>query len=94
MLPEADQQVRGEADALPADEQDQVVVGQDQQQHGGDEQVEEAEEAAPPLVVGHVADGVDVDQAAYSGDQQDEDDGQLVDQQSGVDLPLTDVIQS
>ena len=40
----------------------EVVVGQDQQQHRGDEQVEEGEEAAPPLVVRHVADGVDVDQ--------------------------------
>ena len=88
VLPEADQQVRGQADALPADEQHQVVVGQDQQQHGGDEQVEEGEEPAPPLVVGHVADRVDVDQAAHAGDQQHEDDGQLVDQQPDVDVPL------
>ena len=87
VLPEADQQVRGQAHALPADEQHQVVVGEDQQQHRRDEQVEEPEEAAPPLVVGHVADRVDVDQAADAGDQQHEHDRQLVDQQADVDVP-------
>ena len=87
VLPEADQQVRGQAHTLPADEEHQVVVGQHQQQHRGDEEVEEGEEAAPALVMGHVADGVDVDQAADAGDQQHEDDRELVDQQPDVDLP-------
>ena len=47
VLPEPDQQVRREADALPARVQHQVVVGQHQQQHRGDEQVQVAEEPAP-----------------------------------------------
>ena len=92
VLPEADQQVRGQADALPADEQHQVVVGEHQQQHRGDEQVEEPEEAAPPLVVGHVADRVDVDQAADAGDQQHEQDRQLVDQQPDARCPSRPVV--
>jgi hypothetical protein len=40
--------------------------------------------------MGHVADGVDVDQAADPGDQQHEDDGQLVDEQTGADVPGAD----
>ena len=87
VLPEADQQVGREAHALPADEQHEVVVGQHQQQHRGDEEVEVAEEPAPALVVGHVADGVDVDQPADAGDQQHEDDRELVDQQPDADAP-------
>ena len=88
VLPEADQQVRREAHALPANEEHQVVVGQDEQQHRGDEQVEESEEAAPPIVVRHVADGIHVDQAADAGDQQHEDDRELVDEQADVDLAI------
>ena len=37
--------------------------------------------------MGHVADGVDVDQPADTGDQQDGEDRKLVDEQSDVDLP-------
>ena len=69
VLPEADQQVRRKANALPANEEHQVVVSQDEQQHRGDEKVEESKEAAPAVVVGHVADGIDMDQAADAGDQ-------------------------
>ncbi len=87
VLPETDQQVRGQADTLPADEQHQIVVGEHQQQHRRHEQVQEGEEPAPTLVVRHVADGVDVDQTADAGDQQDEHDRQLVDQQADVDVP-------
>ena len=43
--PEADQQVRGEADALPADEHEQEVVGQHQHQHEEHEEVQVGEEA-------------------------------------------------
>ena len=87
VLPEADQQVRRQADALPADEEHQVVVGQDEQQHRGDEQVEESEEAAPSIIMRHVADGVHVDQTADAGDQQHENDGELVDEQPDIDVP-------
>ena len=80
-LPEPDQQVGRQADALPADVQDQVVVGQHQQQHRGDEQVHVAEEPPPAGVVRHVADRVDVDERANAGDQQHERYRQRVEQQ-------------
>ena len=48
---EADEQVGGEADALPADEHQQVVVGQHQHQHEEHEQVQVGEEAPVAVVV-------------------------------------------
>ena len=86
VLPEADQQVRRQADALPAEEQAEVVLGQHQHQHRGDEQVEVAEEPAPAGVVRHVADGVDVDQRADAGDQQQEQRRQRVVEQVHADV--------
>ena len=77
-LPEADQQVGRQADALPPGVQQQVVVGQHEQQHRREEQVHVAEEPAPLRVAGHVADREDEDQRADPGDQQDEADRQLV----------------
>ena len=85
VLPEADEQVRRQADALPAQEQAHEVGRQDQREHRGDEQVEVAEEAAATRVVLHVADGVDVDQRADAGDQEQEQRGQLVVEQVHAD---------
>ena len=91
VVPERDQQVRRQTDALPAEVEHHVVVAEHQQQHRGDEQVEVPEELAAPRVVLHVADRVQVDQRADAGDQQHEDAGQRVEQQSEVDLQLADV---
>ena len=65
---EADEQVRGETDALPADEHQQEVLGEHQRQHEEHEEVEVGEEAPVALFVRHVADGVDVDEEADAGD--------------------------
>src|SRR5690606_23479938 len=62
--PERDEQVRAEADALPADEGDEEVAAQDEQQHREDEQVEVDEELGEVGVPVHVADRVQVDQRA------------------------------
>ena len=78
VLPEADEQVGREADALPAEEQPEVVLRHDQHEHRGHEQVEVAEEPHPARVVLHVADRVDVDQRADAGDQQQEQRRQRV----------------
>jgi hypothetical protein len=62
LVPEADQQVRGEADEAPADEQHQQVAALDEQQHREDED-RHVGEVAPLLVVAvHVADRVRDDQ--------------------------------
>ena len=89
VLPEADQQVRREADALPAEEQGEVVLGHDQQEHRGHEQVEVAEEPDPARVVLHVADRVDVDQRADTGDEQQEQGGERVVEQVHPDVQVT-----
>ncbi len=77
--PEGDQQVRAEADALPAEEQQQVAVGQDEHEHREHEQVEVGEEAVVALVAVHVADGVVVHHAADDADHQQHDPGERVD---------------
>ena len=51
LVPEADQQVGGEAHAFPAEEQLQEVVGRHQRQHGEGEQRQIGEEARPVRVV-------------------------------------------
>ena len=71
--PEADQQVRAEADAFPADEHHQEVRAEHEHEHERGEQVqirEVARELAVGLVV-HVGGRVDVDQRADAGDDQD-----------------------
>ena len=88
--PEADQQVRGEADAFPADEEDQQRAAQHEQQHEEQEQVQVGEEAAEALVVRHVADRVDVDHRADAGDDQHHDRGQAVEVEGDVEAAAAD----
>ena len=77
----ADQQVGGESNALPADEHEQKVLRQHQGQHEKHEQVEVGEVAPVSLFVRHVADGVDMDQKADAGDDQQHDQRQGVEQE-------------
>ncbi len=90
VVPEGDQQVRRQTDALPAEVEHHVVVAEHQQQHRRDEQVEVAEEPPAARVVRHVPDRVEVDQEAHPGDQQHEDRGQRVEEQPEVDLEVAD----
>ena len=60
LVPEADQQVAGEADALPAEEHLDEVVGRHQHQHGEGEERQIGEEARPVRILVHVADRVEV----------------------------------
>ena len=66
---EADQQVRAESHAFPADEHQDIVVREDQRQHGEHEQVQVPEEAVVTAFVGHVSSGIDMDEQADSGDE-------------------------
>ena len=70
---EADEQVGRETDALPADKHEQEVAGEDQDGHEKEEEIEVAEVARVAGVVAHVADGVDVDEEADAGDDEQHD---------------------
>ena len=63
VIPEADQQIAREADALPAEEQLHQVVGRHQHQHGEGEQRQIGEEARPVRILVHVADRIEVHEA-------------------------------
>ena len=77
-VPEADEEVGGEADDLPAHEEQKQAVGDDHAEHGAGEEREKAEEAGEVLVVGHVADAVDEDQQADEGDHDQHHCGQRI----------------
>ena len=87
---EADEQVGGETDALPADEQQQEAGGEHQHQHEEHEEVEVGEEAPVALFVRHVADGVEVDEEADAGDDAEHDEGEVVDGEGEVDVEAGD----
>ncbi len=57
-------------DVGPADEQEEEVIRRDQQRHREDEEIEEGEEAPVAGVIFHVADGIDVDEEADAGHDQ------------------------
>ncbi len=68
VIPEADQQIRGQPDQFPAHEEQQQAVRDHHAEHRAREQRQEAEEAREVLVVRHVADAVDEDQRADKRD--------------------------
>ena len=55
LVPETDQQIGREADALPAEEHLQQVVGRHQRQHREREERQVGEKARPVLVLGHMS---------------------------------------
>ena len=83
--PEADQQVRREAHAFPADEQHEQRAAEHQQQHEEQEQVEVREVARVALVLLHVAGRVDVDQRAHAGHDQRHHRGEAVEVERDVE---------
>ena len=85
LIPEADEQIRGEADDLPAHEEQQQAVGDDDAEHGSGKEREEAEEAGEVFVVGHVADGVDEDEQADEGDHHEHDGGERIEHPAEID---------
>ena len=84
-VPEADQQVRAQADALPAQVQEQVVVREDEHEHERDEQVQVGEERADARIVLHVADGVHVDQRPDARHDEHHRDRQRIHEERDVD---------
>ena len=86
---EGDEEVGAEPHEFPPGVHHQEVAGEDQEEHREDEQVEVGEEPALVLVVGHVADGVPVDEHPDAGDDQDHHHGQGIDAEvdGGPEVP-------
>ena len=82
----ANQEVRGQTHAFPADIEQDVTVGEDQQQHGRDEEVEVPKETTTSIIALHVTHGVDVNQQTNAGDQEDEGHRELVQLQCDIHL--------
>ncbi len=80
LVPEGDQQVGAEADALPANEHEDEIIRQHQGEHGEHEEVHIGKEAPVALILVHIADAVDVDQGADEGDHQGHGAGEGVEQ--------------
>ena len=74
----ADEQIAGEADAFPSDEEENVIGGEDEDEHEEHEEVEVGKEAVVAAFVRHVAGGIDVNEEADAGDDENHDHGQLV----------------
>jgi hypothetical protein len=70
LVPEADEQVAAEADALPAEEHHDEVVPEDEEQHREDEQVQVREEAPEGRLRLHVRRRVDVDERTDARDDE------------------------
>src|ERR1700690_2850194 len=75
---EANQQIRGEADALPAYKHEQKILRQHQRQHEEHEEIEIGKERPVALLVRHITDRVDVDEEADAGDDQQHDQRELI----------------
>ena len=91
VLVPADQQVGGQADALPAEVEHHEVVAQHQQQHRGDEQVELGEEPPPAAGRGSCSRPSRCGSAPPTpGDEQHERQRQRIEPQAEVDVQARD----
>ena len=86
VVPEADQQIRHQADTFPAEEQLNEVVGGDQRQHEKGEEAQIGHEPRDRLVLGHVADGIDMDHRRDDGHDEDHHPAQGVEPERPVDI--------
>ncbi len=60
------------------------AVGKHQREHGEHEEIHVAEEAVVAAIVRHIADGVDVNQEADAGDDEDHDAGKRIEKESPI----------
>ena len=90
LVPEADEQIAAETNALPAEEHHHEVVAQNQQQHRENEEVEIAEEAPIRGLLLHVRGGVDVDQRSDAGDDQGHQSAERIHRKRKVEVNRAD----
>ena len=91
LIPKPDQQIRAQADALPAKVEEEQVVGEDEGEHRADEQVHIREEAGVAVLVGHRLGGVEMDQEADEGDDEGHYERQGVEVEARGDVQPADV---
>ena len=91
LVPEPDEQVGAEPHPLPAHEEEREAAAEHQQQHEEGEEVQVREEADAVVVVGHVAQRVDVDERADAGDDQHHHARERVDEQAEGDAEAADL---
>jgi hypothetical protein len=75
---EANQQIRSEAHALPTHEHEQKIFREHQCEHEEHEEVEIGEETPVAFFMRHVAHGIDMDEEANAGDDQEHHERELV----------------
>ncbi len=93
-VPEADEEVGTEADAFPEEKHFDEVGGNDNAGHREHEDGEPAEETATGGILGHVADGEDMNEEADAGDDEKHALGQRVEDHADFDGEAGDVAGS
>ena len=88
--PESDQQIGAQPHALPANEQQDEVVGQNENEHRRAEQIQVCKETRVSIVSVHVADGVDVDERPHPRHDEHHHDAQRIEKKLGVRLEVAD----
>ncbi len=91
LVPEADQQVRRQAHALPTEVQEHQVVAEHQEQHRSDEQVHVRQEAIVRIVAAHVPGREQVDERADAGDHAGHRQRQPIEPQRQPDVEIAHV---
>src|ERR1035437_4923270 len=84
MKVKANQQIRAQAHAFPSHKQKHVVIRQDERKHREHEQVQVSKEAVVTAFVRHVSDGVNVDQHAHAGYEEEPNAREGIEQEPGV----------
>ena len=88
--PEPDEQVAGHADEFPEDEKLDEIVRQHDAEHREREQAQAGEEAREPAVFAHVAEGINVDRAADTGDDEHHHQAQGIELQPEIHVQIAD----
>jgi hypothetical protein len=83
--PEADEQVGGETNQLPANKQQQEAVGDQEAEHGGGKEAEKAEEPRKMRILFHVTETEDEDQQAGQRDHHQHECRQRIEQPAQAD---------
>src|SRR5579864_4970664 len=83
-----DQQVRAEADALPAHEHQRVVVRENEGEHREHKEVEITEEPVIAALMGHVAGRINMDEHPDSGYEEEPDGRKRIEQEPCIDLEI------